>query len=41
MFGRLRWLLPVKDFFFVSLETLRCLNKYFFRKRKCNDILVK
>jgi hypothetical protein len=28
-----------KSFIFVDLRTLKCLNKYLFRKRRCNDIL--
>jgi hypothetical protein len=32
-------LVPVKGFFLVNLETLQCLSKYFFKKKKDNVIL--
>lgn len=40
MFGKVKWFVTniCKKFFFIKIETLRYLNKYFFRK-KYNNIL--
>jgi len=40
MFGKVKWFVTniCKNFFFIKIETLRYLNKYFFRK-KYNNIL--
>jgi hypothetical protein len=41
MSGKLRWLIAstYKKFSFIDLGTLKCLSKYFFKKKKYNDIL--
>jgi hypothetical protein len=41
MSGKLRWLIAstYKKFSFIDLGTLKCLSKYFLKKKKYNDIL--